>query len=217
MARTMTKPASNVRQITTVLIYVSLFAVLTTYMMPIVGIQIPAFGKKSFSVRDFAGAIPKGMPSKKQAEHQKLTPNYDFMDLVKEISPRNPNTKAVVTVSPEFVLGAMVPVSLVLVYALTLVGLFIAPIRNASAFLLTSSLSVLFAGYVLAGTYFIGQSAQRAFSDSVSKLSDTPFAAITQKFIQQVSVQPDYGLYALLLLTILTLVLGLYRNTQTVR
>ncbi len=181
------------------------------------GIQIPAFGKKSFSVRDFAQAIPKGMPSQRGERPQKLSPHYDFMDLVKEISPRNPDTKAVVTVSPEFVLGAMVPVALVLVYGLTLVGLFIAPIRNASALLLTSSLSVLFAGYVLAGTYFIGQSAQRTFSDSVSKLSDTPFAAITQKFVQQVSVQPDYGLYALLLLTILTLVLGLYRNTQAVR
>ena len=217
MARTMTKSASNVHQITTVLIYVSLFATLTTYAMPIVGVYLPAFGKKSFSVRSFARAIPKGMPSQKQGEHQKLMPNYDFMDLVKEISPRNPNTKAVVTVSPEFVLGAMVPVALILVYVLALIGFFLAPIRNASALLLTSSLSVLFAGYVLAGTYFIGQSAQRAFSNSVTRLSDTPFAAITQKFIQQVSVQPDYGLYALLLLTILTLVLGLYRNTQAAR
>jgi hypothetical protein len=217
MARTMTKPASNVRQITTVLIYVSLFAVLATYVMPIVGVTLPAFGKKSFSVRDFAGAIPKGMPSQKEQRPEKLSPNFDFMDLVKEISPRNPNTKATVTVSPEFVLGAMVPVALVLVYILALVGLFLAPIRNASGLLLTSGLSVLFAGYVLAGTYYIGQMAQRAFSDSVSKLSDTPFAAITQKFVQQVSVQPDYGLYALLLLTVLAFVLSWYRNTQAAR
>lgn len=217
MARTMTKPASNVRQILTVLIYVSLFAVLATYVMPIVGVSLPALGKKSFSVRDFASALPKSVPSKKEERPEKLSPNFDFMDLVREISPRHPETKTVVKVSPEFVMGAMVPVALVLVYVLALIGLFLAPLRNAAALLIVSGLSVLFSGYVLAGTYYIGQAAQRAFSDSVSKLSETPFAAITQKFVQQVSIQPDYGLYALLLLTILTLVLSWYRNTQTAR
>ena len=216
-ARTMSKPASNTRQIVTVLIYVSLFAVLTTYIMPIVGVTLPAFGKKSFSVRDFARAIPKGMPSKKEQRPEKLQPNFDFMDLIKEISPRNPETKAVVKVSPEFVMGAMIPVALVLVYLLALLGLFIAPIRNGSMLLIVSGLSVLFSVYVLAGTYYTGQVAQKAFSDSISKLSDTPFGAITQKFVQQVSIQPDYGLYAILLLTILTLVLSSYRNSQSVR
>jgi hypothetical protein len=213
MARTATKSTSNIRQVTTVLIYVSLFAVLTTYLMPIVGVSLPAFGKKAFGVRDLVRVIPKGV-SKKEQRSEKLTINYDFMDLVKEISPRDPNTKVVTKVSPQFILGAMVPVALALVYVLTLIALFVAPIKNAGALLATSGLSVLFSIYALAGTYFLGQSVQQAFSDSVAKLAETPFSAITQKFVQQVSIQPDYGLYALLLLTVLTFVLGWYRNRQ---
>ena len=216
MARTKVASGPNIRSLVTLFIYVSLVAVLITYLTPIVGVNLPAFGKKTFSVKDLVRVIPKGAP-KKEERPSKLSVNYDFMDLVKEISPRDPNTKNVVKVSPEFVLGAMVPIALACVYLLALVGLFLAPIKNSLGLFVTSALSVLFASYSVAGTYYLGKATEKAFSDSVSKLSGTPFASITQNFVQQVSVRPEYGLYLILILTILTLTLSWYRNMKEFR
>ncbi|OGW85379.1 MAG: hypothetical protein A3C35_00880 [Omnitrophica bacterium RIFCSPHIGHO2_02_FULL_46_11] len=199
--------------IATAAIYVFLVAVLGTYFLPIVGVNLPAFGRKSWGVRDIVKTIPKGT-SKKADEKKQLTPQYDFMDLVKEVSPRNPDNKTAVKVSPEFIFGAMVPVALALTYLFSVLGLLIASLRKGGLFVLTSALAFITAFYSLVGTYLLSQAAHRAFSDSVAKVAESPFGIIAKNLVQQITVQPDSGLYALVVLTGLVFVVGIYRLKQ---
>ena len=211
------KTGSNPNQVATVAIYIFLVAALGTYVLPIMSVSLPAFGKKSWSVRDMVSVLPKGMPSKEGAKQEKLTPQYDFLDLVKEITPRDSQTKAAVKVSPEFIAGIWVPAALALAYLLVLVNLFLAALKKGNVFLISSVLSAVCACYALAGTFYLAQVAQRAFSSSLAKVDDSPFGSIVKSVIQQVSIQPEKGLFALSLLTVAVLGVGLYRKSLVAR
>ena len=206
----------NVQQIATAAIYVFLMGALGTYFLPIVSVTLPALGKKSWSVRDIVQSIPmpKGA-AQKEGQKGKLTPDYDFFDIVKEISPKNPETKATAKVSPEFIAGALVPVALAFAYLLALLGLFVAPLKKGGAFSSVSVAATACSAYALLGTYYLSQAAQRAFSSSVAKVEDSPFGMIAKNFVQQVTIQPETGLYALVVLTALVLVVGFYRKAQS--
>lgn len=211
----------NVQQLTTVAIYVFLIGALGTYFLPVVSVTLPALGKKSWSVRDVVSVIPmpKGGPSKgtaqKEAGKEQLKLDYDFLDLVKEVSPKNPRTKTASKTSPEFIAGALVPVSLALAYLLALLSLFLAPLKKGGTFIPVSLLTSACSAYALLGTYFLAQSAKRAFASSIAKVEDSPFGAIAKHFVQQVTIQPERGLYALVVLTVLALGVGFYRRVRS--
>ncbi|MBI4358321.1 MAG: hypothetical protein HY584_03395 [Candidatus Omnitrophica bacterium] len=205
------KTGFNRDRLLTAAIYVFLIAALGTYFLPIVGVTLPAFGKKTWSVRDVVSAVPKGA-AEKEEKGKKLTPDYDFLDIVKEISPKEPETKATSKISPEFILGALVPVALALAYVLSVLGLFVAFLRKGAVFFSVSALSAVCSVYALLGVFYLGQAAQRAFSDSLAKVEDSPFSMIAKNFVQQVTIQPENGLYALVLLTVIVFGLGVYRK-----
>ena len=204
------KSSSGTYGIATVAIYVFLVAILGTYFLPIVSVNLPAFGRKSWGVRDIVKSLPKGIGQRGEKKKQ-LTSQFDFMDFVKEVSPQRPDTKTVAKKSYQFIFGAMVPVALVFSYALSILGLLLAPVRKGGLFVLTSALALIGAFYTLVGTYLLTQAAQRSFSASVAKVAEGPFGVIAKNLVQQVTIQPDNGLFALMILTALVFVIGLYR------
>ncbi len=209
--------ASNSYKTATFVIYLFLFAALGTYFLPLQSIKLPALGKKSWSVQDIVKTLPKGAPKGKAGEEKKMgkfNTDFDFMDFVKEITPKKQATGAPVKISPEFIFGALVPVALILAYFFVVLSLFLTPIRKGSALIGSSLLSVLCSAYVLVGTYYLSSAAQRAFSSSLAKVEESPFGIIAKNFVQQVSIQPETGLYALVGLTVLVLVVGFYRRNQ---
>ena len=46
---------------TTVAIYIFLIAALGTYFLPVISVNLPVFGMKSWSVRDVVQVLPKGI------------------------------------------------------------------------------------------------------------------------------------------------------------
>ena len=213
MARGKSNP--KLQQLATIAIYVFLVLVVGTYFLPTVSVNLPAFGKKSWSVRDIVRVIPKGM--QKEEKRKPLTAEYDFMDLVKELAPRRSDTKAPINVYPEIILGALVPVSLALAYLLSLLNFLISPLKKGFAFLTASALAAVCSCYALLGVYLLGQSAQRAFSNSLAKVEDSPFSVIAKSLLQEVSIQPDTGLFVLVIATTAVLLLSLYRMTQSAK
>lgn len=213
---TKAKVGSNNNQITTAVIYIFLIAILGTYALPVISVQLPALGKKSWSVRDVVSVLPKGMPAKKE-EKEGFTKKYDFIDLLKEISPKNPDTKATVTFSPQFIAGILVPVALALAYLLTILNLFLAPLKKGNVFTFSSALAAISAVYALVGTFYLAQVAQRAYSSSIAKVEDSPFGSIVKNVMQQVTIQPERGLLALSLLAVVVLGVGLYRKKTATR
>ncbi len=212
MAKTKSS-ASNSFKIATGVIYLSLLAALGTYFLPLQSVTLPAIGKKSWSVQDIVKSFPKGAVKGKAG--RKFDVNFDFMDFVKEITPKKAASGTPAKISPEFIFGALIPVALVLAYLFALLSLLLASVRNGSALIGTALISVISAGYVLVGTYYLSSAAQKAFSSSVAKVADSPFGVIAKNFVQEVSIQPETGLYALVGLTVLVLVVGLYRRNQS--
>ena len=206
------KTKAGMYQAATVGVYIFLLAVLSTYWMPVMSVNLPAFGKKSWSVQDIVRALPKAAPGQKEEKSSKLSPKYDFFDLLKEISPKGADTKTAVKISPGFILGALVPVALALTYLLAILGLVLAFLKKASPFITTSVVSAACAVYTLLGTYYLSQMAQGAFSSSLAKIEGSPFAAITKNFVKEVTIQPETGLFALVVFTVLVMVIALYRT-----
>lgn len=210
------KTSANFYQLATVAIYVFLIAILGTYFLPIVSVNLPALGKKSWSVKDVVKTIPRGV-SRQKREQKQLTPQYDFLDLVKEVSPRNPETKAPSRRSAQFILGALVPVALALTYLLALLSFFLAPLKKGAAFVFTSALTAICSSYALVGTFFLAQAAQRAFSSSLEKIADSPFSVIAKNFVREITIQPENGFLALVLLTVVVFGIGIYRRSLAAR
>ena len=211
------KSNNNYRPILKVVTYVFLIGALGTYFLPVMSVQLPVLGKKSWSVNDIVSVIPKSLPKGggEQAEKtEKLSIDYDFRDLLKEISPKGEPGKGGAKLSPQIILGALVPAALALAYVLTLISLLLAVLKKCSTFFTASALTAGCAVYALLGTYLLAQEAQKAFSDSVAKVESSPFGAIAKSFVQQVSIQPETGLYALSALTVLVLLIGFYRKSK---
>lgn len=210
----------NSSKIATVVIYLSLLAVLGTYVLPLQSITLPAIGKKAWSVQDIVKTLPipkgggKGGPAGEEKQGAKLDIDFDFMDFVKEISPKKEGTGAPAKVSPEFIFGALIPIALVLAYLFAILSLLVASLKNRSALVSTAFISAVSAAYVLVGTFYLSASARKAFSASMAKVEDSPFGAIAKNFVQEVSIQPETGLYALVGLTVLVLLVALYRRNQ---
>ena len=208
--------------IATVAIYIFLVAALGTYFLPVVSVDLPVFGTKSWSVRDVVQTLPKSFaPKSGKGGERELSPNYDFLDMVKEVSSKRQAAKGGsgarggMSISPTFILGALVPVALALAYLLTLLGLFLAPLKRGSAFIANSLLTAIFACYAYGGVFILNASAQRAFQESLAKVEDSPFSLIAKNLVQKVTIQPANGLIVLILLTLIVFGAGLYRRSRS--
>lgn len=207
--------AGSTGQVITVAIYVFLIGALATYFLPIMSVNLPALGKKSWSVKDMVGVIPKSLPKaggQPAGQKEKLSINYDFGDLLKELSPKAEPGKGGAKISRKVLLASFVPVALALAYLLAIISLLLAAVKNAAGFFVSSAATAACSVYALAGTYLLAQRAQQAFSSSMAKVAESPFGAIAKNFVQQVSVQPETGLYALAVLTVLAFLLGSYQK-----
>ena len=203
--------ASSTGQVITIAVYVFLIGALATYFLPVISVNLPALGKKSWSVKDMVGVIPKSLPKaggQPAEKKEKLSIDYDFGDLLKELSPKGEPGKGGAKVSKKVILAGFVPVALALAYLLAVVSLLLAALKKKSGFFVASAGTAFCSVYALAGTYLLAQRAQQAFSTSMEKVSESPFGAIAKNFVQQVTVQPETGLYALAVLTVLAFLLG---------
>ncbi len=211
-------PASGSFKTATVIIYLFLIGILGTYFLPLQSVTLPAIGKKSWGLKDIVKSLPKGAAKKGESgeakESVKISTDFDFMDFVKEVTPKKQGTGATAKISPEFIFGALIPVALVLAYLFSVFSLFLAPIRKGSALIGSSLLAFVCSVYVLIGTYYLSSAAQKAFAGSLEKVESSPFGAIAKNFVQQVTIQPETGLYALVALSALVLVAGFYRRNQ---
>jgi len=94
------------------------------------------------------------------------------------------------------------------------ISLIAVSIRKGSIVAVTSAVSAVSAAYVLFGTYFLSEQAQKAFSSTMSKIQDSPFSAIAKNFVKEIALQPEMGLYALVALGALAFLTSFYRRSQ---
>lgn len=200
---------------TSVIIYLLLIAAIGTYFLPLQSITLPAIGKKSWSVQDIVKSFPKGAVKTEGKETgKKFDADFDFMDFVKEITPKKQTTGTPAKISPEFLLGSLIPVALVLAYLFVVIGFLVASVKNGSALIASALLSVICSTYVLLGTYYLSSAAQKAFSSSLAQVEASPFGAIAKNFVQEITINPETGLYALVASTVLVLIAAFYRRNQ---
>ena len=206
--------SAGLEGVTTVAIYIFLTAALGTYFLPVISVNLPVFGMKSLSVRDVVQVLPKGIKGGEKREP--MTSRYDFMDMVKEVSAKKGATKSKIGISPTFIAGALVPVALALAYLLSLLGLFLAPLRKGRALVLDSILAALCASYVYFGIFVLNNAAQRAFQESLAKVAESPFSVIAKNLVQKVTIQPEKGVVALILFTLIVFGLSSYRSKKQI-
>lgn len=201
----------------TILIYVSLIAGAGTYFLPVIRVNFPPFGEKSWSVQDVVGPVVQRMTfSQNQGGGKSASVNLDrdFFKVVSDVSPKNPGTSAPQKISPTYILGALVPVALLASYLFLIAGLFLAVLKPAFPFAVSSALAAGTAIYALLGTFYLGSAAERAFSNAVSKAGEGVLGVITKNFVVQLTVQPSVGLFLLAILMSLSFVAALYRSNQ---
>lgn len=206
--------SSGFTGVTTGAIYVFLIAALGTYFLPVISVNFPVFGMKSWSVREVARTLAKGI--KGTEKRGPMTSQYDFADVVKEISYKKESGKWGLKVSWTLIAGALIPVALVLAYLLNLLGLFLAPLRRGKALTVGSALAVLSSSYVYFGIFVLNNAAQSAFQESLAQVEESPFSVITRNLVQQVTLQPEKGVVALILFTLVVFGLSLYRSKKQI-
>ena len=199
--------------VTTVAIYIFLVVALSTYFLPVVRVDLPIFGTSAWTVQEIVRTLPKGFQP--PPEQKELSFEYDFIDMVREVSMKRQAETDRLRISPMLVLGALVPVALALVYVLMFLGLFLTPLKRSPALVWNSLFAVVFACYVYAGVYVLNAAAQSAFRESLAKVEDSPFSAIAKNLIQKVTIQPDAGLMTLVLLTLVVFGTSLYRRSRS--
>ena len=215
MSKAKSSACSNSHRAATIFIYLFLIAALGTYFLPLQSVTIPAFGKKSWSVQDIVKSFPKGVSKKQAADktEKHFDVHFDFMDFVKEVTPKERATNAPSRVSQEFIFGALIPVALILTYFFVILSFLFSLFQKTSVLIASSFLSVICSAYVLIGTYYLSAAAQRAFSASLAKVEASAFGIIAKNFVQEISIQPETGLFALVGLTALVLVAATYRKS----
>lgn len=206
------KSGSKPFGITTVVLYVFLVAAIGTYFLPFVGVGIPVVGEKSWGVRDLVKTLPKGVQMK-GAERKEFTPEFDFVDLIEEVTFRIPEGKVTWNTVKHFLLAALIPVALLLAYLALLIGLFLASLKNTKAFACVAGLATVCAAYVVIGISYLGIAAQKALADSLARVEESPFFLVTKELVQEVSIRPDIGGIALLILAALIFVVALFRSS----
>ncbi|MBI4115143.1 MAG: hypothetical protein HY447_01055 [Candidatus Omnitrophica bacterium] len=181
---------------------------LGTYILPVIVVNFPPLGQKAWSVLDVTKPVAKALTGKRKEAQKGQFPgikvDQDFLDLLKKIAPKSEASGEPQKFSLPYILGILVPVSLILAYLLAALGLLslIVGIGGVSRFF--SFLALVNSAYALVGTFYLGKAAAASFQQSVEKASQGIFGAIAQNFAEKVTVEPDKGLFMLVVLTALS-------------
>jgi hypothetical protein len=207
MPRTKSKTSakSNTLQIWTIALYVLLTAGIVSYFLPFISVQVPVVGKKSWSVQDVVKTIPKSV-STKEKKRGTFSKQFDFMDFLKEISPKGEGVQVTQKRVTNAILGALVPIALIVAYFTLIAGLFAVRFNKPGLLAFVSGVASGCAGYVVVAILYFNLEAQQAFNAAMSKAQDSPFFMVTKNFVSEVSIQPEYGAYVLLGFAILALI-----------
>ena len=195
------------------ILYIGLIAALGTYALPLLRVKLPPVGEKAWSIMDVTKMLPK-MTQSKPSEDKNVfgvKTDFDFMDLLEKVAPKN-SANQPSKVSPVFILGVLVPVSLVLTYVFMVLGLLLAPWAAALGWV--TGFSVLTSLYALGGTFYLGKSASQVFHESVSKAAEGIFGGIAKNFVPEITIQPDTALYALAVLSILIFLINRFTRQK---
>lgn len=197
----------------TLLIYVCLIAGAGTYFLPVIRVNLPPLGEKSWSVQDMVGPIFKKMaPSDTKTQSTKL--DRDFFKIVGEVTPRDSKTSAPKKLSPTYIFGALVPVSLLVSYVFLITSLFLAGLKKTSPLVFSSAIAAVTSIYALLGTFYLGAAAERAFTNAVEKASEGILGVITKNFEVRLTVEPSAGLFLLVILMTLCFISSWYRENR---
>ncbi len=186
------------------LTYLFLGISMATYFVPVIKVGIPPLGGASWSVHDVVKMVPKGMSNKSE----KSSFDFNFMDVLKKILPKSNHQK----LSPTFIIGILVPAALIAAYVLTFFNFFLAQVKKRNALFVSTALSAVLSIYALLGTYYLGLQARAAFEHAINKASQGIFGVIAKNFVPQNVIQPDSGLYLLVIFTLLSFIATIYRK-----
>ncbi len=190
----MGKRKANKSKTTIVLVWLFLAGGAATYFMPALRVNVPGIGQMSWSAWDLTDTAVKAAQAKMK-DQKPAQSQWDFMDLLKKISPKNPQSDQPKKISATFVLGALVPVSLILSYLLFLFMILAALAGKTGD--TACGISVLSSGYALLGTFYLGQAAQQAFQDSLDRAAGGFLGVVTKNFVKEMTVNPGSALYFL--------------------
>lgn len=197
---------------TTVTIYILLFLGLGTYFMPLLQVKLAPLGTKSWSLQQILEPLPQKIFGGGKKKSFKV--DYDFTDLLEKVLPRDKKSNELTRLSPTFILGALIPVALIVTYLSLIGGLFLAAFGRGSPLVYTSLIGLIGAAYSMFGVYYLGQAAVKGFDAAVERAGEGVLGFVTRNFVQEAAIQPDAGLFVLLVATLAIFAVGIYRNNN---
>jgi len=203
------------KNIPTVLTAVLIAVGLWTYFLPLVEVNVPPVVTEHWSAWEMTKPLSK-MVTQRESKSDMVKVDFDFMDVLVKILPKDAQGNRS-KLSLTFWLGVLVPVSLVLAYLSLLAAAILLLFDRRSLFFLTAVMGLGSYVYALAGTFYLGQAAQRAFQQTADQMSEGFLGELTKHFVRKITIQPDAALYALSAAAFLILVLHFVRSVSPKR
>ncbi len=211
----MTKTKSNGKKclVWKTLVYLMLAGALFTYVCPFVRVRVPALGTRTWSVRDMVQTASKVIPSKTNTA-QSFNPSFDFIDFIRELLPRGEGFRLEQERTLLFVMGAFVPLALIVVYVTLVLTFFLALLKNGNPYAWATGIMNVCVGYVIGSIYFFNHAAHESFGKAITSAKANPFFLVTERLVQDVSLEPAKGAWALIAFTAVLFVVGLLRLSK---
>lgn len=203
-------PIVSLKNIPTILMALLIAGGLWTYFLPVIEVNVPPVVTEHWSAWEMTKPLSK-MATKRESKSDIVKVDFDFMDVLVKILPKDAEGNRKKS-SLTFWLGVLVPVSLVLAYASLLVAGILLLLDRRSTFFLAIVTGFGSSVYALAGTYYLGQAAQRAFQQTAEQVSEGFLGELTKHFVRKITIQPDTALYLLSAAAFLILILHLLRS-----
>ena len=196
-----------------ILIYACLVAGVGTYFLPVIRVNLPPLGEKSWSVQDIVGPIVQRVTFQR-GKSGSVKMNRDFLEIVNKVSTQNSKTSAPQKISLTYIFGALVPIALLASYVFLIASFILTAFNQTKPLLFSTATAAVTAIYALLGTFYLGSAAERAFANAVSKASEGMLGVITKNFEVKLTVQPSIGLFLLAILMTLGFAASLFRNNE---
>jgi len=195
-----------IKKYSKLLIMIFLVGAILTYVMPFMSISYARVGSVEFSFNDLVRLIP--MPEFKE---KKKMPEIDFGEMMKKISGlRSGAQKAEgsFNISPEAILGGLIPVALALAYSCALLSLIFVQFGKGFFLKKTLLVSVLASAYVVVAGTYLSAFVKKQVADSGTGI----LSVVTDLFSKGISVQTETGAYLLLTFTALAILVHFLRR-----
>ncbi|MCM8776110.1 MAG: hypothetical protein NC930_07185 [Candidatus Omnitrophica bacterium] len=205
------KKKSGPYRLSSVLIYIGLMGSFLTYFQPVLTIKMPALEIKSWSVHDIVKTVSRYSFQRKKPEKGQI----DFFDVVRDLAQSGSKKNDLTKTSAGVLVGLTVPVALVLAYLFILLSFLFVPLRIRFPLVLSSGLAAFLSGYVIMGLKFLSAMAQEKFSTALDGTHARALSALTRYFAQEVSVQPEKGIFLIVSLTSAIFLVSLFRPKKS--